>query len=85
MFIPFLDLSIRSASNAVPSPSHAGESGWRGGDFGPRFGLVRVLFHFSEFGEGRENRPQLRCGNASILTQLAPANGVRKPIGDCIR
>jgi hypothetical protein len=39
-------------------------------------GALAVLFHVPGSGEGRENRPQLRCGNASVQTStVRPSHG----------
>jgi hypothetical protein len=41
-----------------------------------------VLFYLCPgSGEGRENRPQLRCGNVSIQTHTLRTNAGAKPIG----
>jgi len=66
--IPFLKQRVRIVRQAL-----GGEQGSHGAAGGWKLGLVRVLLHVLEVGEGRGNRPQLRCGIV-LQTPTSSAN-----------
>jgi hypothetical protein len=64
------------ATGAFLLPRHAGDRGSRVAARGESWATF-VFFVCLGFGEGRENRPQLRCGIVP-QTPTASANGVGK-------